>query len=138
MRNIDKIIIHCSATPPDMDIGAEEIRRWHVNGNGWSDIGYHYVIKRDGMVDAGRDVEITGAHTKGHNKGSIGICMVGGIDSEGNAQNNFTRRQFKTLENMVRFMKATYKNATIHGHREFANKACPSFDVQKWLKEVKA
>lgn len=64
MRHIDKIIIHCSATPPDRHIGADEIRLWHIRDKGWTDIGYHSVIRRDGAVEAGRGLELPGAHTQ--------------------------------------------------------------------------
>jgi len=134
MRKIDKVIIHCSATPPSMDIGADEIRTWHVRDNKWSDIGYHDIIKRDGSVEAGRPIDRAGAHCKGQNAHSIGICLVGGVDKNGNPENNFTDNQFKSLRRLIRMYKAQYKGAQVHGHREFANKACPSFDVQEWLK----
>lgn len=139
MRKIKGIIIHCSATKPSMDIGVDEITDWHVKGNKWSDIGYHYVIRRDGSLEHGRDIKIDGAHCKGHNKGTIGICLVGGIDNEGKPSNNFTANQFYTLEHILEnlvwkdFMSNEYY---IKGHNEFSSKACPSFDVQKWLDEV--
>ena len=136
MRKIDKIIIHCSATPPSMDIDAKEIDRWHRN-KGWSQIGYHFVIKRDGEIQDGRPLELIGAHVKGYNTGSIGICLVGGVE-EGNvshAQDNFTDKQWRSLRNLLKICKADYKKATIHGHNEYANKACPSFDVQYELSE---
>jgi N-acetylmuramoyl-L-alanine amidase len=135
-RKIDKIIIHCSATPPSMDIDAKEIDRWHRN-KGWSQIGYHFVIKRDGEIQDGRPLELIGAHVKGYNTGSIGICLVGGVE-EGNvshAQDNFTDKQWRSLRNLLKICKADYKKATIHGHNEYANKACPSFDVQYELRE---
>ena len=78
MRKIRKIIIHCSATKEGHDIDAAEIKKWHVEGNGWSDIGYHYVIKLDGTVEEGRPLERSGAHTLNHNFDSIGICYIGG------------------------------------------------------------
>ena len=80
MRTIDKIILHCAATKEGRDIKTETIKSWHVKGNGWSDIGYHYVIELDGTVKKGRPMHRSGAHTKGHNTGSIGVCYVGGID----------------------------------------------------------
>lgn len=135
-RKIDKIIIHCSATPPSMDIDAKEIDRWHKN-KGWSQIGYHFVIKRDGEIEDGRPLELIGAHVKGYNKGSIGICLVGGVE-EGNVsepQDNFTPCQWKSLSSLLKVMKADYKKATIHGHNEFSpQKACPSFNVHVELK----
>ena len=136
MRKIDKIIIHCSATPPSLDIGAGDIRRWHMEPpNNWSDIGYHLVITRDGDVEEGRPMDVTGAHVRGHNKGSIGICLVGGVNNTMMPEDNFTKAQWKSLTSVLRILKADYKNATIHGHNEFSDKACPSFDVQHELRE---
>lgn len=135
MRKIDKIIIHCAATKPSMDIGAKEIREWHL-ARGWNDIGYHYVIRRNGQIENGRPKEKIGAHTEGQNSTSIGICMVGGIDGAGNAQSNFTPAQWQTLERLVRILKAEFNQATVHGHNEYASKACPSFNVQQWLKDA--
>jgi len=80
VSDIARIIVHCSATPPDMSIGVSEIRDWHVNQNKWSDIGYHFVIKRGGLIQQGRDIELAGAHAEGHNSDSIGICLVGGVE----------------------------------------------------------
>ena len=133
-RQIDKIIIHCSATPPNMDIGVEEIRKWHKD-KGWRDIGYHYVIRRSGEFQGGRDVDIVGAHVQGHNTGSIGLCLIGGVDSGMNAEDNFTQEQWKELIVTLKILKANYPRATIHGHNEFSAKACPSFDVQKELRQ---
>jgi N-acetyl-anhydromuramyl-L-alanine amidase AmpD len=138
VRAIDKIIIHCSATKPSMDIGYTEIKRWHTDpkpkGNGWSDIGYHDVIRRDGSVESGRRIELAGAHTVGQKAHSIGICMVGGIDDKGKPESNFTTGQWRSLRRLVKMYLAQYPKATVHGHREFAAKACPSFSVQEWLK----
>jgi N-acetylmuramoyl-L-alanine amidase len=132
MRKIDKVIIHCSATKPSMDIGAEVIRGWHLK-RGWKDIGYHFVIKRNGEIEDGRPLEQVGAHVSGYNTGSIGICLVGGV-SEKNvniAEDNFTELQWRSLRNLLKIIKADYRNATIHGHNEFSpQKACPSFNVQ--------
>lgn len=137
MRKIDKIILHCSATRPNMDVGVKEIRDWHVRGNKWSDIGYHFVIRRNGKTETGRSLDKVGAHVAGHNTGSIGICLVGGVSQADytKAENNFTKAQWAELKRMLRMLKARFPKATIHGHNEFAAKACPSFDVQKWLKE---
>ena len=82
MRKIDKIIIHCSATPKHKDFSAETIRDWHVKGNGWDDIGYHYVVRLDGSLEYGRPVQVPGAHCRGENKSSIGICYIGGMDEK--------------------------------------------------------
>lgn len=134
MRTINKLIIHCSATKPDMDIGAEEIRRWH-KGKGWRDIGYHYVIRRDGTVEDGRALEDEGAHTLGHNKASIGICLVGGIGDNLKPDANFTHLQYVELYNLVDYLRAKYPDVAIHGHRDFARKACPCFDVHEFFRE---
>jgi len=142
-RKIDKVIIHCSATKPTMDIGAKEIKVWHVKERGWADIGYHFVIRRNGVVETGRDLdgdgdifEEAGAHTVGYNANSIGVCMIGGIDQNGKTENNFSKEQFENLVRLLRVILARHPKATIHGHREFAAKDCPSFDVQSWLKTV--
>ena len=134
-RSINMLIIHCSATRPGMDIGAKEIRNWHVNDNGWNDIGYHDVIRRDGTIEPGRDKAVAGAHCAGYNANSIGVCMVGGIDDQGKASANFTDKQWKALERYVRAFRAQHPKATVHGHNEFSSKSCPSFSVQKWIKE---
>lgn len=135
-RPIHKLIIHCAATNPNQDIGVSEIRDWHVKGNGWKDIGYHFVIRRNGMLEKGRPLEQIGAHVQGQNTGSIGICLVGGINMKGAAEANFTDLQWAELKSFVRAFKNEYPKASIHGHNEYAAKACPSFDVQKWLKET--
>lgn len=120
-----------------MDIGAKEIREWHVKGNGWKDIGYHYVIRRDGSIEEGRPLDQIGAHVAGQNTGSIGICLVGGIDESGRPDANFTDKQWAQLRRSVIAFKAEYPKGTVHGHNEYAKKDCPSFDVQKWLKTEK-
>ena len=131
MRRIDKIIIHCSATPEGKDFTARQIRDWHVNGNGWSDIGYHFVIRLDGSVEPGRPLERVGAHTKGQNAHSIGICLIGGMDAENKLpKDTRTPEQRAALVALVKDLKALFPSATVHGHNEFANKACPSFNVQ--------
>lgn len=134
MRKIDKIIIHCSATPPNMDIGAATIDQWHKE-RGFNQIGYHFVIKRDGEIEDGRPLELVGAHVKGYNTGSIGICLIGGVDKTMTAEDNFTDSQWRSLRNLLKICKADYKKATIHGHNEYAAKACPSFNVQYELRE---
>lgn len=138
-RRIDKIIIHCSATNEKMDIGATEIKKWHTDpspdGNGWNDIGYHYVIRRNGALELGRPENVIGSHVKNHNANSIGICLVGGVDRQGNTAKNFTPHQWISLEHIVRKLQLKYPLAIIHGHNEFAAKDCPSFDVQSWVKE---
>lgn len=129
MRAINKIIIHCSYTKPDMDIGVAEIRDWHVNDNGWSDIGYHHVIRRDGTIEPGRDEARSGAHCKGHNHDSIGVCLVGGMSEDGKPECNYTLRQWRALDELIYDIQTRYPSATVHGHNEFSEKPCPVFNA---------
>jgi N-acetyl-anhydromuramyl-L-alanine amidase AmpD len=113
-----------------MDIGVDEIREWHT-AKGWSDVGYHYVIKRDGTLEKGRADTKQGAHVKGHNKDSLGVCLVGGVNAEGKPDANFTKVQYFALD--VVLSKLTLENigARVTGHRElYSGKACPSFDAE--------
>jgi N-acetyl-anhydromuramyl-L-alanine amidase AmpD len=134
MRRIDYIAIHCSATRASADVGAAEIRRWHVKDNGWKDIGYHYVIRRDGRLEDGRPLEEVGAHVSGYNSASIGICLVGGIGADGRAENNFVPAQWETLKSLVSKLKHRFPKAVIQGHRDFplVRKDCPCFDAKAW------
>ena len=129
----DKIIIHCSYTKPDMNWDAPEIRKIHVDENGWDDIGYHYIIKRNGVVDQGRPHNAVGAHCRGQNQTSIGICLIGGMTSGGASAFNFTSNQLHTLDLKLMELKKEYPSATIHGHNEFSSKDCPCFDVQSYI-----
>lgn len=130
MRAINKIILHCSATPQDRHTTVEDIRLWHKQ-RGWSDIGYHYVVYLDGTVHEGRPIERSGAHTKGQNKNSIGVCYIGGVDKNNlKAKDTRTPEQIMALDLLLGSLLDDFKGATLHGHNEFANKACPSFDVQ--------
>lgn len=136
MRKIDEIIIHCAATPEGKDFTVEDIRRWHKK-RGFSDIGYHYVIYRDGSIHAGRPLDVIGAHTTGHNGTSIGICYIGGCTVDGKkAKDTRTPQQKAALIELVRSLKVVFNVSKISGHNQYAAKACPSFDVQKWRKEV--
>lgn len=133
MRKITKIIIHCAATPEGKDYTVDQIRSWHVKGRGWRDIGYHFVIYRDGSVHKGRPIEQAGAHTAGHNANSIGICYIGGISNDGKKTPKDTRTpaQKASLIKLIKQLIASYSSSiTIHGHNEFASKACPSFNVK--------
>ncbi|MCK5612283.1 N-acetylmuramoyl-L-alanine amidase [Candidatus Pacearchaeota archaeon] len=146
MRDIKRIIIHCSATGPGYDIGVEEIRLLHtapkqlwiefcgrkLRGRGWDDIGYHRIIRRDGTIEDGRMLQVIGAHTLGENHDSVGVCMVGGIDNNFKPDCNFTALQWTTLENEVFWLKRELGGLELFGHRDFANKACPTFDVKAW------
>ena len=134
-KSTTEIIIHCSATFPDMDIGRAEIDQWHKQ-RGWRGIGYHYVIRRDGTLEVGRDELEVGAHAKGHNGYSIGICMVGGINKLRKPMPNFTAIQWTALLDLIDNLISRYPSAAVIGHNEISNKACPSFDVQAWLNDV--
>ena len=128
MRNINKIIVHCSATPEGREVSADTIDQWHKK-RGWSGIGYHYVVALDGRIEYGREITKQGAHVKGHNKGSIGICYIGGCDSAMNSKDTRTLEQKESLLLLLKTLKKMHPDATIHGHNEFANKACPCFDA---------
>ena len=131
MRKITKLIVHCSATPEGKDVKTETIKDWHVNGNHWKDIGYHYVIELDGSIHKGRDENVIGAHCSGQNANSIGICYVGGVAKDGKTpKDTRTDAQKRALIELLKSLKEKYPNATIHGHREFAAKACPCFNVK--------
>ncbi len=130
-RNIKEIILHCADTPEGKDFTVSQIRSWHLEC-GFSDIGYHYVVYRDGSIHLGRDVNISGAHCSNHNTISIGICYIGGRASVGTTpKDTRTPEQKKAILELLRDLKKLYPQATIHGHNEFAAKACPSFDVKK-------
>ena len=131
-QKTDFLIVHCAATPPDMDIGAAEIRRWHTENNGWRDIGYHLVIRRSGALEMGRPLDDTGAHVAGVNDRSVGICLIGGVDANNNPADNFTAAQRVSLDAVLRMLVKAYPGAVVRGHRDFANKACPSFDAMEW------
>lgn len=136
MRNINQIIIHCSATREGQDITAADIRRWHVDGNGWSDIGYHYVIRLDGTIELGRPLAQVGAHCSGRNQGSVGICYVGGLDQNLRPKDTRTPAQKAALRELLQVLRRIFPAATIHGHNEFAAKACPCFDVGREMAEL--
>lgn len=139
MRRIDGIIIHCSAIPEGCDVSAATIRQWH-KAKGWKDIGYHYIIRLDGSVEKGRPVEQPGAHCTGHNQTTIGVCYIGGLAEDGKTpKDTRTDAQNAALLELVKHLQTVHRipSSNIFGHNEFANKACPSFDVQAWKKEVK-
>lgn len=137
MRPINEIIIHCTATAEGKDYTVDQIRQWHVKGNGWKDIGYHYVIYRDGSIHAGRPIDQIGAHTTNHNTGTIGVCYVGGCAADGKTpKDTRTPQQKAALVELVRSLKTVFGISKVSGHREYAAKACPSFDVHAWRREV--
>ena len=131
MRSISEIILHCSATPAGKDFTVQQIRQWHL-ARGFRDIGYHYVIYRDGSIHKGRPLEQAGAHCVGHNRHSVGICYIGGLAINGKTPaDTRTVAQKAALTELLKELHAKSPHATLHGHREFAAKACPSFDCHK-------
>ena len=137
MRQIKKIIVHCSATREGENYTVDTIRSWHVDGRGWSDIGYHFYIDLYGEIHKGRDIAKIGAHCKGQNRNSIGICYCGGVEADGKTPKD-TRLdcQKEALTAVLRTLKAMYPEAQIHSHRDYANKACPSFDATEEYKNL--
>lgn len=131
-RSISEIILHCTATPEGHDYTVDQVRRWHVDGNGWADIGYHYLIRLDGTIEEGRPLEKIGAHCTGHNSHSIGVCYVGGCDADGNIpKDTRTPQQREALRDLVEYLRRQFPKASVHCHNEFANKACPSFNINQ-------
>ena len=135
-KKTDSIIIHCAATKPSMDIGYQEIRKWHVEDNGCDDVGYHFIIRRNGKYEKGRPEGYSGAHAPSHNSRSIGICLVGGMAEDGTPENNFTIEQLLTLRDLVNMIMERYSEITeILGHCDVQDNKpnCPGFNVREWL-----
>ncbi len=133
MRTIDEAIIHCSDTFADMDTTAADIDRWH-KAKGWRKIGYHFVVRRSGAVEKGRDVNEVGSHCYGHNENSVGICLIGGRGADGLPEDNFTPEQIANARELVRQLKMVHPILRVVGHNYYNKaKACPCFDVTKIL-----
>ncbi len=155
------IVWHCSATPADWDIGAAEIKHLHtapkteaiswgqynLHGKAWSDIGYGLVIPRNGIIEIGRGIEAVGAHVKGYNRVSVGVCLVGGVSADGKGEDNFTEEQWRAADMIAGLLKAKYPTAIMLGHRDLApdvdgdgvverhewTKECPCFSaMERW------
>lgn len=144
-RKTTRIVIHCTQTPAGLDIGVKEIRGWHVTERGWTDVGYHYVIRRDGTIERGRSPWAVGAHVEGHNAETLAMCLVGGCKTgktKGSQveDNNFTPEQYASLEALVTQGLRDWPDVPrtspegVCGHRDFPKvpKFCPSFSVQSW------
>ena len=136
MREIKKIILHCSATVEGKDYSVKEIRKWHMREpRNWSDIGYHYVIRKDenGTIERGRPVERQGAHTLGENSTSVGICYIGGVDKDIKAKDTMTLCQEESFIKLVESLRLIFgENLPVYGHNDFTDKKeCPSFKVSK-------
>lgn len=135
-RNIKEIIVHCSATPEGKDFTVEQIKQWHLQ-RGFSDIGYHYVIYRDGSLHKGREDSVIGAHCTGHNSYSIGVCYIGGVEKDGKTpKDTRTEAQKKALVELLKKLKVEYPKARIYPHYKFASKACPSFNAEEEYKDI--
>lgn len=135
-RRINEIIVHCTATPEGRDYTVADIRQMH-KAQGWVDIGYHYLIYRDGSIHEGRNVDMVGAHCQGHNAQSIGVCYVGGVARDGKTpKDTRTQAQKDALVHLLMQLVCLYPDATIRGHRDFAAKACPSFDATREYKNM--
>lgn len=148
-RTITDIVIHCTATRAWQDYSADDIRRMH-KAQGWADIGYHYVVRLDGTIEPGRDVDKIGAHVSGHNANSIGVVYVGGLDNQGKAKDTRTENQKNALLNLLLDLRQLYPNARISGHRDFSPdlngngtiepcewiKECPCFDAKSEYRRI--
>jgi N-acetylmuramoyl-L-alanine amidase len=132
-RHINSIILHCSASPPSLDIGASTIRDWHLE-RGFNDIGYHYVIRLNGKIEQGRPISRIGAHASGFNKHSIGICYVGGVNDKNECEDTRTDSQKFAMFLLCSRLVEQYNIQNVVGHRDLprVNKCCPSFDVVSW------
>lgn len=130
MRKINLIVIHCADTYAQMNIGVQEIRKWHLD-RGFNDIGYHYVIRRDGSIERGRPIEKPGAHAAGYNACSIGICYAGGKGPDGTPQDNRTPEQIQAMHDLVTSLLREFPQAIVTGHRDLpgVHKTCPCFSV---------
>ena len=156
-ENVDTIVVHTSATKADQDIGAHEIDEWHRDPkkhppNGWSMIGYHAVIRRNGAVEGGRPLDTVGAHVFGHNLHTVSVCMVGGLDANGKPEDNYTPEQYRALGMLLKNWRMVFHNVKdVCGHRDLSPdidgdgviepfewiKDCPCFDVRAWrLREL--
>ena len=139
----DTIVIHCSATPPTMDIGVEKIREWHVGENHWDDVGYHHIVKRCGTLEPARPEEMQGSHNPQTNYRSVAVCLIGGSNASGDWENNFTDAQFVSLKSLILDLIKRYEVPEdfkqikkIIGHYQVDDKKeCPSFNVPDWLEK---
>lgn len=136
MRKITEIIVHCSATPEGRPFTVSDIDQWH-RSRGFAQIGYHYVVYLDGTIHQGRPVAIAGAHCKGHNANSIGVCYIGGCTADNkHPKDTRTPEQKLALFELLKHLKQQYPSVIIRGHRDYAPKACPSFDATKEYADI--
>lgn len=135
MRYINEIIIHCTATRPEQDVGVQEIRRWH-RAQGWQDVGYHYIVRLDGTIERGRYVSQPGAHCRGHNAHSIGVAYVGGLDANGHPADTRTAAQRASLLKLVTILTRLYHCRTYGHHDHNRTKACPCYSAKEEYKNI--
>jgi N-acetyl-anhydromuramyl-L-alanine amidase AmpD len=122
VRQIKKHIVHCSDSAHG-DVGT--IRSWHRE-RGWRDVGYHFVIRRDGEIEVGRTLDEQGAHVKGQNKDSVGTCLIG--------VNDFTEGQMQALRRLHKMLAELFPGIEVYGHCDFTSaKTCPNFEVREVL-----
>ena len=135
--NVKYLVIHCSATKENQEFDISDIDRWH-KALGWRKVGYHFVVKLDGIVQNGRSLNEIGSHVKGHNRHSIGICYIGGLDKNGNPKDTRTPQQKQSILDTLYMLREKYPKAIIQGHRDFAGvaKACPCFNAKSEYKEL--
>ncbi len=132
-RKITRIVVHCSATIQGRYYNAQDIHSWHIR-RGWAGIGYHYVLGLDGELEQGRSINATPAQARGYNKGSLAICLIGGMDENNIAKDRmFTVDQLVFLESLLEELHKMYPKAKILGHRDLpaVNKMCPCLDIEK-------
>lgn len=134
-RTINEIIVHCTASKENVNVTVEQIDKWHKK-RGFKCIGYHFVVYLDGSVHVGRDIDEVGAHCTNHNKHSIGVCYVGGLDKEGKAKDTRTEAQKKSLLTLLKQLRLDYPDMEIHGHNTFCNKKCPCFNAENEYKDI--
>ena len=126
-KNINLLVVHCSDTENNQSLSAIDIHKMHLEF-GWDGIGYHKIIKRSGKIENGRPEYWVGAHVKGKNEISLGVCLIG--------RDRFTKKQLVSLERVLKKWKTAYPTAKIVGHKDTGKtkKSCPNFDVITWSK----
>lgn len=135
-KTTSEIIIHCTASKCNKNLTIEQIHSMHIR-NGWAGIGYNYYIDLNGIIWEGRPEDYSGSHTTNHNSKSIGICYCGGLNELGKPCDTRNQLQISAMKWLCRYLHKKYPNATFHGHKEFANKACPCFNVNEWIQSIK-
>lgn len=130
MRKINLIVVHCTATPAGRNVSAADVDRWHRQ-RGFRSIGYHFLVRLDGYIEAGRPLDEIGAHALGHNADSIGVAYAGGLDSAGRPADTRTPAQKQALQKLLQSLRKQFPNARIVGHNTLAAKACPCFNAEE-------